>query len=135
MQNYYTLAGFYPSINNNNWMQHLIDSRDLTTKIGNPKYGGTAPAETCGGINTQTNGVTNGTTTPTNMGYCYRRNGSPFDISIIYVQLESNLYNNKCPGFRAWVVWASAFGRTGLWCASSGVPEPLSGNVTSLLEF
>jgi len=113
-------------------MQTLINASELNTKIGNPGYGGTAPAETCAANNTQTVGVSNGTT---GYGYCYRRNGSPFDLSITYVQLESNLYNKQCSGYRAWVVWSSTLARTGLWCSTSSVTEPNQANVTSLLAF
>lgn len=128
LQAYFTSSGLpYPAVGND-WMQALVNSKDLKVKVGNPGYSSTTGMTNCTAANIQTTGVTNGTA---GWGYCYNINGTGSD-AVSYVNLESSQQNNKCPGFRAWAVFATSLARAGIWCSSLGNTEPTVANVTSL---
>lgn len=149
-QNYYTVVGNYhlsggqPGGYDGNWQKFLIDSSDIKLPISNPSYSNNPPPlQTCNSSITQSTGVTNGA-----YGYCYRNDGaSILSQSIVFVQLESNLYTKRCSsncgggGPRAWAVWFSPQGKTGLWCSPSSAisctPILNSGasQVTSVTDF
>ena len=141
IQRYYSIQGAYPnSVAASNWMQKIIDLSELKLPIGNPAYSGSLPSEICNGSRAQN--LPAGLNGSNTYGYCYAVGSSPFDTAIVYVQLESNIYNKKCfsggTQYRAWAVWASAFAKSGLWCSTATTnpaAEPTIAGVTSLLSF
>jgi len=130
LQAYYTAAGgSFTAVSDGSaglvatdWMLPLITSNDLKVRPGNPSFG-VAPTVNCATKFQESLG-NNGT----QGGYCYVRTAVTFADAIVYVKLESNLYNNKCttPAV-AWAVFSTADARFGVVCAAA---DPVSGTQT-----
>ena len=131
LQAYYTAAGgSFTAVSDGSaglvatdWMLPLITSNDLKVRPGNPSFG-VAPTVNCATKFQESLG-TNGT----QGGYCYTRTAVTFADAIVYVKLESNLYNNKCTiaGEVAWAVFSTADARFGVVCKPT---DPVSGTQT-----
>ncbi len=108
------------------WMAPLVTSNDLKVRPANPSFG-VAPTVNCATKFQETTGAP-GPSNGTQGGYCYTRTAVTFADAIVYVKLESNLYNNKCvsPAV-AWAVFSTADARFGVVCANA---DPVSGTQT-----
>jgi len=137
LQAYYTAAGGSLSAvpdggagaDETPWMGPLITSNDLKVRPANPAWG-TVPASNCS--------VQYRESLPTplpNAGqYCYRVNlVDAAHNAVVYVRLESNLYNNKCASPAvATGVFSTADARFGVVCLTpvAGITDAVPGTQT-----
>ncbi len=104
------------------WMGPIIKSNDLKVRPANPGWG-TAPAAASNcDVGYKETSVSPGPANGNAGGYCYQVNlTTSANDAIVYVRLESNLYNNKCPsGQIAFGVFSTADARFGVTCLLPG---------------
>lgn len=120
-QAYYTSRSAYPTMSAT-WIDTLVVAGEIKQAPAQPTYSLTSNNSAC---------ATSTTVVYAQNGWCYGT-FSTGQEAIVYVALESSSEDTKCTSGRAWFLWSSSMGQSGVVCTTDAL-QPTTADGYSFL--